>query len=367
MSADIPYPRHFIAEHLAEALRNDAYEAEQRKTLHERQYAIILSQNWFNLYVPHVFGGLELPLPEILRIEEGIAWADASSAWVVTLCSGAAWFVGFLDRSLASGLFKSNSVCFAGSGALTGIADRTSGGYEINGYWPYATGSLFATAFTVNCLVRENGRQVYVADGSPLVNSFVLMRDEVKIHPTWHAMGMVATGSHSIEVKNVTIPASRSFIIHADHAVLENPVFRYPFLQLAETTLTVNLSGMACRFLDLCGVVSAEKNNDMLAGKISESGERLKHARNIFYRQSDNAWHSLVTGREIPKPLLADVSNASHALVDCSREVIGMLYPYLGLEAADTGNEMNRIWRNFHTAGQHGLFRNFRLQNANLK
>lgn len=366
MNSDIPHPSKFITEDAGEQLRSAAFDAENLKTLHEKQLSAILEQNWFNMFVPQRFGGLALSLPEIIRTEEGISWADGSSGWVVTLCSGAAWFVGFLDTGMSTKVFEAHHTCFAGSGAVNGTASRTTNGYEINGFWPYATGSLLATVFTANCLVQENGVQVYDANGSPLVKSFLLMADEVKIHRTWHAMGMVATGSHSFEIKNITIPESRSFIIDPNLAVLPDSIFRYPFLQLAESTLTANLSGMAVRFLDLADARLRHKIDALPQRKIEESRIRLQHARNVFYRSMDNAWNSLATLQAVPDDVLSQVTGACRQLMVCCADVVATLYPYCGLDAADTRQEINRVWRNFHTAIQHSLFRSFRLQ-ANVK
>ena len=243
MKVSIKHPSEFLPAMVSDQIRDDAFKGEQEKSLTVTQRNIIHEQKWLNMYVPKAYGGLDLSLPEILRIEEGLSWADGSTGWVVTLCSGAAWFIGFLNNDLAKGIFLNDKVCFAGSGAVTGTASKTLNGYEIEGYWKYATGSLFATVFTVNCQIKENGVLLLQADGTPVVQSFLLKKDEVIVHRTWSSMGMIATGSHSIEIKNVIVPVDRTFFIRPNHATLKDPIFQYPFLQLAETTLAVNLSG----------------------------------------------------------------------------------------------------------------------------
>lgn len=355
------HPRAFISSPLASEIRDAGYEAEQIRKLHDKQLAIIKSQNWFNLYVPKSFGGLGLPMTEILRLEEGLSWADGSSAWVVTLCSGAAWFVGFLEPGLAHELFASGEICFAGSGSVAGISNYTDAGYEINGYWRFATGATLASLFTVNCLVKENGTQIYSDDGSPLVKSFVLKKDEVKIHYTWNSMGMIATGSHSFEVTNMTIPLNRAFLIDPSKAWIGDPVFQFPFLQLAETTLAVNLSGMTCRFVDLCEEVIPKKEHKIIK-KILDFRTSLDQSRYQFYEQADSVWHTLASRAALSSFMLEQLSLASHNLANRCRQIINELYPFCGLEAADTRTEINRVWRNFHTAGQHSLFRLGRLK-----
>ncbi len=361
MSSNIPHPREFIQETVAERLRIFGLEAEQLTELHQGQLSAIHEENWLNMYVPRNFGGLELALPEIIRREEGISWADGSSAWVVTLCSGAAWFVGFLDPVVAAENFRSEKACIAGSGAINGTANRTAKGYEINGLWPYATGSLLATAFTVNCLVWESGAQLFGPEGKPLVKSFLLTANEVTIHRTWYAMGMIATGSHSIEAKNITIAENRSFIIDPKFAVLPDAIFRYPFQQLAECTLTINLSGLACRFLDLAEEKLCGKGNGNYDQTIAKERQKLQNVRQNFYQVTDQVWDSLTVINAVSPESLDNVSAVSRDLASCCAEVVSFLYPLCGLTAADTRQEINRVWRNFQTAIQHNIFREFKM------
>jgi indole-3-acetate monooxygenase len=362
MKNPIEHPSALLSKTLTDEIRDTASAAEHEKSLHAVQLKIIHQQRWLNMYVPAAYGGLGLTLPDILRVEECLAWADGSTAWVVTLCSGAAWFVGFLNPEVAREVFADDNVCFAGSGAITGTANRTNDFYELSGYWKYATGAHHATVFTVNCIVKENGQPLYNEDKTPLVYSFLLKRNEVTIHDTWHGMGMVATGSHAIEVKSLRVPLNRSFIIDPVHTKLSHDIFKFPFLQLAQTTLAVNLSGMACRFLDLCFELfstdaTAHPQTSSRLTLLRDRRGYFNACRQQFYEQSDAAWEILVAHSPIPASVLEAVNEASHHLAHCSYDVATELYPYCGLAAADTRNEINRVWRNLLTASQHSLFR----------
>jgi alkylation response protein AidB-like acyl-CoA dehydrogenase len=339
----------------AEKIRGEAFQAEVERNLTKKQQDIIHRHGWLNMYVPREYGGLELSFPEILRTEESLSWADGSTAWVVTLCSGASWFIGFLDPGLAREIFTNTKTCFAGSGAVTGTANKTHAGYAINGYWHHATGALLADVFTVNCKVLNDGIPLVNENGEPVVISFLLMKSEVIVHETWNAMGMISTGSHAMEVKNKLIPLNRAFTISPSNAFLKHPVYQYPFLQLAEATLSVNLSGMVSRFLELSSeiILKRERRNQVL----DESTALLSSLRAEFFLKTDAAWETLLTQSKIPDPLLSDVSDVSHRLAGGCRKVINDLYPLCGLAAADTRSEINRVWRNFHTAAQHALFR----------
>ena len=351
-------PAEILESIAAEEIRGEGLQAELERNLTKKQQGIIHQHGWLNMYVPKEYGGLGVSFPQILRMEESLSWADGSAAWVVTLCSGAAWFIGFLDPGLVQEIFTNSKICFAGSGAVTGTANKTRTGYEINGYWSHATGALLADVFTVNCKVLNDGIQLIGENGEPVVTSFLLRKNEVIIHETWNSMGMIATGSHAMEVKNKTIPINRAFTISPSTAFLKNPVYQYPFLQLAETTLSVNLSGMASRFLDLCGeIISRRQVTDRL---LDDNTTLLDSLRSDFFLKTDAAWEALLLQSRIPDQLLSDVTGVSHRLAVGCRKIINDLYPLCGLAAADTRSEINRVFRNFHTAGQHALFRSHR-------
>lgn len=354
-------PSEFLSKKNSDEIRITATEAEGLRDLHDRQLAIVREQNLLNMYVPKSYGGLGLSLPEILRIEECLAWADGSTAWVVTLCSGAAWFIGFLGDAVRGQVFSEKNVCLAGSGAVTGRAKRTSDGYLIDGYWRYATGSLHATMFTANCHIMEGETLLYQPDGAPLIEAFLLRPEEVILHKTWQSMGMIATGTHAMEVRNVKVPSDRAFTISPLHATLQDHIFQFPFLQLAETTLSINLSGMAFRFLELAEEIIKSKIQDtaqkeMVFQKAMSVKENLNSLRQEFYDHTDAAWNSLTNENTIQTTLLEAVSKTSLKLAQYARISVNELYPFCGLTAADTRTEINRVWRNIHTAGQHSLF-----------
>lgn len=346
------HPSFFIDTAHTDLLRHHASEAESLKELHPQQLQLIHEQGWLRMFVPKNYDGLALSLPEVLKTEEALAWADGSTAWMVTLCTGAAWFAGFIDPHLASELFSNPKNCFAGSGMTSGVAEEIAGGYRLSGHWKYASGALHATVFTANFSIHKNGKPLHHENGSPVIRPFVMLREEVMLHKTWHSMGMVATGTHSFEVKELTVPVHRSFLIDAQVAVIEDPVYQYPFLQLAETTLAVNLSGMAARFIDLSEEIFTHRNKS----DASVQKKKLNECRDAFYEAVETSWERCCAKKTIPDHLLQPVSEASHSMARCSREVVDALYPYCGLTAADTRQEINRVWRNIHTASQHSMF-----------
>lgn len=341
------HPSHYIAPELSEALRTGAAEAERAGSLLPGQLEVVYRQRWFNLFVPQHFGGLGLGLPEALRLQEALAWTDGSLGWTVTLCSGAAWFIGFLEPSAARAIFCNPKACLAGSGQASGVAEVQEEGYRVSGQWNWATGAPHATVFTANCVLHKNGAPLTGPDGQPLVQAFWFHRDEVTIHPNWCTMGMIATASHSFGVQQLTVPPSRCFVIDPAHTCLQDTIYQFPFLPFAEATLAVNNAGMATRFMDLCPPSAV----------LERATKKLGQERGSFYNTVDHSWKELLrAGNLSPEPMAA-VGRASRQLASLSLRLVDELFPLCGLRAADSRTEINRVWRDLHTASQHSLLR----------
>lgn len=352
------HPSAAIKREHADILRQYAAAAEERGRLCPEQLDLIYREQWFKLLVPAVYSGLEVTLPQLVRLQEAISWADGSAGWVLTLCAGAGWFGGFLQPELARKVFAADKVCLAGSGAVTGEAEITDEGYRINGTWKYASGAYHATHFTANCIIKKNGETQLNDKGESLVRPFIMEAKKVSLLPTWKYVGMVATGSHSFKVDNVLLPADQCFMIDAAHAQVSGSLYQFPFLQLAEATLAVNLSGMAVHFIDLCQDIFEEKmkqpkltddNRLKLKQLLKGTKTGLQMARDNFFEQVDDTW------KHPGASDLQALSKSSRRLAITAREAVDQLYPYCGLMAASPDTEINRVWRDMHTAGQHSL------------
>jgi alkylation response protein AidB-like acyl-CoA dehydrogenase len=354
------HPSLMMQPNWVETIRNNAAEAEQLGKLNEAQLALVYEQQWFNLVSPVEYGGLQTSLPQLVKIEEALSWADGSLGWVVTLCCGAGWFGGFLDPQIAKQIYRDPKVCLAGSGAPTGTATISGDGYMINGSWKYASGVHHATYITVNCNMMNGDEAVLNADGTPLILPFVLDRKDVELLSGWKYIGMIATGSDAYKVENLYVDSNRCFKIDATAAVIDEPLYRYPFLQLAEATLAANISGLAVHFADLCVPAFANKatnirrvnegNVKVMNDALLAAADRLNQARNAFFEAVEASWNE-PEGEEALKA----VSRTSRVLAKIARECVNELYPYCGLMAASPDTEINRVWRDLHTASQHAL------------
>jgi len=67
-----------IPAEIADQLRALSGLAESEGRLTQEQLAILYNRGWFKLFVPRDLGGLELTLPDGVRLEEELAGIDGS-------------------------------------------------------------------------------------------------------------------------------------------------------------------------------------------------------------------------------------------------------------------------------------------------
>jgi alkylation response protein AidB-like acyl-CoA dehydrogenase len=352
------HPAAQLQEAWIHTIRDQAKEAEAAGRLQPAQLQLAYAQQWFKMLVPEQYTGSALVLPQVVRLEEAIAWADGSMGWVVTLCSGAGWFGGFITPALAQQIFAGADACLAGSGAATGTAEILPEGYKVSGRWLHASGAPHNTIFTANCVLTEKGVPLTNEAGEPVIKPFAFYRAEVTIVDTWTSFGLVATASHAFEISNLVVPAERAFALDERSAIIDHPLYHYPFLQLAEITLAANLSGMAIHFIDEATALVPFKRaaeQTILQQAIQQATMAMQEARQSFYAAIDSSWQQLEDHKSITQSTLQEVSDAARKLAVQSRRLTDELYPYCGLAAAAKDSTINRIWRDLHTASQHSL------------
>lgn len=341
-------------------IRDNVLASIERKALTTELLELIYQQNWFNLWVPHVYGGLNAALKEGCQLLEELAYVDGGFGWTVTLCAGANMFAGFINPTLAEIVFKQAKVCWGGSGQPSGRADKVGDSFMISGTWKYATGAPHLTHFTLNAWVYENGEPVFDANGNPIYHSFFVDRNNVLIHYDWNTFGLECTASHSFSINELTVPKAHAFDLRPDSRTSHEPVFYYPFMTFAECTLAVNYVGMFRRFLDLFEKQLLVKSSDpewatekgkTLFKKIDVVRSAFEKKRDRFYELIDETWDKI----EPDAILLSEIANLSRELVRDIRIGTVDLFPYAGIAGAQRDNELNIVFRHIFTASQHAL------------
>lgn len=346
-------------------IRDTQQESIQAKQLVQQQLDVIYHNNWFNIWVPKIYGGAEYTFSDGLKLLEELAYHDGGLAWTITLCSGANMFAGFIDTEKAKAVFQQPKVCFGGSGRANGKAVWDGEAYVLSGMWSFATGAPHLSHFTLNAPIYDADVARLDEEGKPVVSSFFVPRDQVLVHYDWDTFGLECTASHSFSLDRVRVAADCEFVLSPEKRQMDIALYRIPFLPFAELTLLVNYLGMYRRFLDLSEKYFFEKSKDTFwAAKYSKSRFRavdkmqqeLVISRAFVQEAAFKLWTEAHTSVILSDDAyLANLSNHCKNIVEDVRENVISIMPLLGIQAAQLDNELNVVFRNIFTATQHSL------------
>ena len=76
----IHHPSSLLSADVVCVIRGETDKAELTGQLTSAQVDVIRCNRWFHLFVPKELHGLNLSLPEAVRLEESVAWADGRVA-----------------------------------------------------------------------------------------------------------------------------------------------------------------------------------------------------------------------------------------------------------------------------------------------
>lgn len=201
------------------------------------------------------------------------------------------------------------------------------------------------------------------AQGKPLLRAFVVPAAVVQVEQgSWHSIGLRATTSRAFSLQDVHVSAEHAFVIDAAHATAQGPLYRFPFMALAFVTLSACVLGMARHFVALAEPFTYRRipfldGPSRASQALWQSGHNeIDKLRSLFYTELDQAWATVQQGANLDPEREARLVQTSQALVKQCRDTVDQLYPCCGLQAADPRTEINRVWRDFHTATQHALW-----------
>ncbi|MFT4061878.1 MAG: hypothetical protein QM642_05915 [Edaphocola sp.] len=346
-------------------IRHLSIATEQAKCLPNETLKLIEERRWFQVLVPKQAGGLEWPLPKVVRLFEALAKADANVGWCVNLGAGANMFAGYLDGHTALNIFSKPSTCCAGSGAVSGTAQKTDGGYILTGHWQYASGASHATHFTCNAWILNEAGQRETQEGVPVFKSFIVPAHQVDNKKNWDAIGLQATSSNDFEIKDVFVPEKNCFTLLEPSAHAGGKLYRFPFSLMAVVNMTCMITGIAQHFSELYQELALAKKplhadgllaeNPIAAGIFDVANREFMATRSNMYNALDAAWQMLELKAGIDEDLAINLKTACNAAANAARNSINKLFPLCGMDAIYPHTDLNKVWRDAAVAGQHYL------------
>jgi 3-hydroxy-9,10-secoandrosta-1,3,5(10)-triene-9,17-dione monooxygenase len=186
-------------------LRRQQAENEERGAYSEELHQAFLKAGLYRTVQPRMFGGYEFDIPTFYRAMLEISHGHPSVGWCLTLCASHPFLIAsHWSEQAQRDLFGPDGHFAAPhrvppSGTLTPV----EGGYRLSGLWDFCSGIPYATHLVC-------GAQLPVTGGPPQIFCVAVPRDKLRILDDWggdQTLGMRASGSNSVEIKDAFIPA----------------------------------------------------------------------------------------------------------------------------------------------------------------
>ena len=349
---------------LAPLIREYARHGDQARQQHPEVIDAFVREGLFRLWVPQSIGGSELDLIASLELFEGLSSVDGSAGWTATIGAGGGLFAAYMERVAAKEVFGPPEACIAGSGTPSGMARQVEGGFEAQGTWRYASGAHHATWFTANCVLQA-GDDEPKRGATPTIRAMAFPADQVEILDTWDVWGMRGTDSHDFRVRPVRVASTHTFSVFTDSPQELGPLYRFPFVSIAEASFGAVALGVGRHVLDAFVELAREKRSrtagDFLAEqaaariRLAEGEAMLRAARELFFRAAREAWEATTAGEEPGRDLQTRVTLAAVHAAATAAKAATLVHQAAGMSSVFMASELGRAWRDANVLTQHAM------------
>jgi 3-hydroxy-9,10-secoandrosta-1,3,5(10)-triene-9,17-dione monooxygenase len=191
---------------LLPAIRERAPGAEDGRAIPLESAQDFLDAGLARILVPKRFGGLELGIQAWVDLAAEVAAADASHGWCASLMMHHPHYLAqFPDAAQRAVWANGPDVAIAATLTPTSKVEIVDGGYKVvSSAIPYLSGINHSSWVVVSGMVAASG------DGPPTWTMFLIPPGKFRIEDTWDTVGMRGTGSHTVIVENVFVPADHT-------------------------------------------------------------------------------------------------------------------------------------------------------------
>ncbi|MEU7749013.1 acyl-CoA dehydrogenase family protein [Nonomuraea sp. NPDC049158] len=314
----------------------------------------------FRLLTPRELGGFEAPLETVLKVYEGFGRLDASAGWIVW---NANWgFIGaLLDEPGNARIWGPGPEPVFAASSMLGTALPYEGGYRLSGYWKLVSGIKHADWFAAAAYIKEDDNVLLTDEGMLDVRFFMLRREQLSVKDTWHASGLLGSGSHDVIVEDAMVPGD--LVVRVDlPARIQRPRYQGYIPSLVVPGCSAVVLGVAQTAIEETAALAVSKRT-MTGSTLAKSA----HTQAVIAR-SEAALQAarlllLSTARDIDlagenaEPVTLERRAAlraamSHA-AQVSRDVLMAMYELGSSASIYHGNAVERLFRDGMVALQH--------------
>lgn len=229
-------------------LKERANEARAQGQVHKETVKEMNEAGFFRVLQSKRYGGYELDPQVFFQIQMALAEGDMSVAWIYGVIAVHNWQLALFDDRAAQDVWKDDtSVLIASTYMPVGKVEHVDGGFKLSGRWGFSSGSEHGDWVFLGAIVPPKpGTEAQGVD----MRTFLVPKADYVIEENWDVMGLQATGSNDIIVKDAFVPEYRTHkgvdafaCVNPGNAVNTAPLFKIPFGQIFPRAVSTSSIG----------------------------------------------------------------------------------------------------------------------------
>jgi 3-hydroxy-9,10-secoandrosta-1,3,5(10)-triene-9,17-dione monooxygenase len=354
------------AQALAPKLAERARTADELRRLPDETVADLKAGGFFRLLQPSRWGGAEADPLTFFDVQQTLAAACTSTAWVFGVVTVHNWQLALFPLQAQEEVWGADAdTLISSSYAPTGKVERTDGGFKISGRWSFSSGCDHCQWVFLGGLVPpEKG------DRGPEMLTFLVPRKDYRIEDNWFVAGLKATGSKDIVIDGAFVPAHRTHKFSdgfrrasPGNEVNPAPLYRLPFGQIFVRSVSTSAIGAAQGALDVYTKIAAKRVAAGDGQKVAEDPQAqlvaaraaalIDEARVVLRRNFEEMMAAVRAGSDIPLDRRLRFRLDSSQAVVKSVAAVDELFTASGGRAIFLDHPLLRFFLDVHAARAH--------------
>jgi 3-hydroxy-9,10-secoandrosta-1,3,5(10)-triene-9,17-dione monooxygenase len=345
-------------------LRSNAARAEEQRSVPQENIDALESAGVFRISTPKHVGGLELDIVEQTRILTVVARGCGSTAWVSSLHSVGAYFLGLYDDRAQEEVFTSPDIRIASIFSPGGVLTPVEGGYLLTGRWPFNTGCRSAQWDTLAARLDDP------AGGPPQMLLTLVPMSELTIEDDWWPSGLAGTGSNATSASGVFVPEHRVLPLmgaltgtNLSRKTAGSPLYKcafFPFVLvnstgapvgMAEAAMDVFLERLPGRKITYTNWVQSEAQSTHI--QVADAAVNIRAAKVLSNDLATRIRDAASEGRNLSVAERAAMRAESAHVVRLSRLAVETLNSMSGASSIQMDVPIQRIFRDIEALTLH--------------
>jgi 3-hydroxy-9,10-secoandrosta-1,3,5(10)-triene-9,17-dione monooxygenase len=315
-------------------------------------------------------GGHALGIRSHLDVMSALGRGCGSTAWVAGVVQAHSWLASHFPEQGQDDVYGDNpdTIVSAVIGPR-GKATRTADGFHLEGVWPFGSGCERADWLLLGGIVfDENGNELDQGD-------FMVPVSSVAIKDDWYVSGLTGTGSCTMVVTGVDVPAHRFLSLPGlimgdspgEHLHGDDWVQRCAPVPVLTIALCGGAIGIAKQALEdfpsaIKGKVIAytadqQEPHPFTHIRLGDAASRIREGELLLYAVADELDSAAQSNVEVPFLRRAEMRNDCATAVRRLLEGVEILFRESGATGVRTSSPMNRALADLQAINNHGLMK----------